>query len=380
MVTGAYYPETSGASLQCQQLVRRLAGPVEFVVLTTTTNAELSGEDTVDGVEVRRVHVDPTSLRSKAAATGSFASILSALRHRVDIVHLHGFSQKSFLVIALARLWGKRVLIKLTSAGHDDAGAMRARGRVAYAMYRQADCFVGVSPRFEEEHRRARLPEARFRFVPNGVDLQRFRPASVDEQRTLRTKLGLAAELPVVLFVGFFSQEKRPDLLYAAWRELHERGLPSTLVLIGATQSTYYEIDPDMASHIRADAGARGLASRLMFVEHTTAVEDYYRASDVFALPTLREGLPNVVLETMACGVPPVVTAISGVTDWIVDSSTGILIPPDDREALERALEDLLRDPHRRAELGRAARESVSRRFAAERTAGEMLRVYEELL
>ena len=379
MVTGTYFPETSGASLQCRQLVRLLAGRADFVVLTTTTDTALRRQDVVDGVDVRRVYVDPASARSKALATAKFVSILSSLRDRFDIVHLHGFSQKSLLVIALARVWGKRILIKLTSAGHDDAGSIRARGRLAYAMYRRADRFVGVSPRFEDEHRRAGLPEDRFRFIPNGVDLQRFRPGTPEERPVLRARLGLPTDDPVVLFVGFFSREKRPDLLYEAWRSLHAHGLSSTLVLIGSTRSTYYEIDPEMADAIKADATERGLMPHLFFVEQTTAIEDYYRAADVFALPTLREGLPNVVLEAMASGVPPVVTSLAGVTDWIVDASTGVLVPANDREALEHALEGLLRHSQRREDLGRAARETAARRFAAETTADQMMRVYEEL-
>jgi glycosyltransferase involved in cell wall biosynthesis len=379
MVTGAYFPETSGASLQCQQLVRLLSGRAEFTILTTTTDTALPGRAIIEGVDVWRVPVDPASGRSKAAATARFASILSSLRHRFEIVHLHGFSQKTLLVVALARLWRKRILIKLTSVGHDDAASMRSRGLLAYAMYRQADRFVGISPRFEDEHRRAGLPPDRFRFVPNGVDLQRFRPATADQRRAARLELGLPPDDPIVLFVGFFSHEKRPDLLYEAWRTLHAGGLPSTLVLIGSTNPAYYEIDPGMAEAIRSDAASRGLLPRLVFVERTTAIENYYRAADVFALPTLREGLPNVVLESMASGVPPVVTALPGVTDWIVDPSNGVLIAPNDRVALERALEDLLRNPHRRQEMSHAARESVSRRFAADTMAEHMLRVYGEL-
>ena len=380
MVTGAYHPETSGASLQCKQLVRRLSNAVDFTVLTTTTDDRLPAHAVVDDVDVWRVLVDPASAWSKAAAIFRMGGRLAQLRGRFDLVHLHGFSQKTLLVIAFARAFGKRVLIKLTSVGHDDAATMHVKGGLAFTAYQQADRFVGVGPRFEAAQREAGLPMERFRMIPNGVDLDRFRPGDGAERTALRQKLQLPLDEPVVLFVGFFSHEKRPDLLYEAWADLRARGVGSTLVLIGPTRSAYYEIDAAMAPAICKDAAARGIADRLVFVEQTTTVEEYFRAADVFALPTLREGMPNVVIEAMASGVPPVVTLLTGVTDWIVEAGTGVLVPANDRQALADALKSLIEDPGRREAMGHAARASVARRFAVERTASEMLALYREML
>lgn len=380
MVTGAYYPESSGASLQCQQLVRLLRNRVDFTVLTTTTDSTLAADAVVNDVDVWRVQVDPARAASKVAAIPELGALFGRLRDRFDIVHLHGFSQKTMLVIALARTFGKRVLIKLTSAGHDDALSMQERGRVAFGFYRNADRFVGVGPWFEEAHRLAGLPAERFRLIPNGVDLDRFRPATGSEQRAIRVRLALPADRPVVLFVGFFSHEKRPDLLYEAWAELASRGVITTLVLIGPTRSTYYEIDPHMVEAVCSDAKRRGLLPHIVFVEQTTEVEQYYRAADVFALPTLREGMPNVVLEAMASGIPPIVTRLPGVTDWLVeDGVTGLLVPPNDRAALSDALRQLLTDTGARDTMGAAARASVAHRFAADQTAEQMLALYREL-
>jgi glycosyltransferase involved in cell wall biosynthesis len=380
MVTGAYHPETSGASLQCRQLSAALRSDAEFVVLTTTTNAGLPDRDVIDDVEVWRVFVDPGSAISKAGATPHMVAAFTELRSQFDLVHLHGFSQKTMLLIVLARTFGKRVVIKLTSLGHDDGLSIKRRGRTAFAFYSAADRFIGVSPAFEAAHREAGLDPARFRLIPNGVDTTRFRPADRDERRATREALGLPADAPVVLFVGFFSHEKRPDLLYRAWRAATERGTSSTLVLIGATRSTYYEIDPEMADTIRSDAAARGLRDRVVFIEQTSDIERYYRAADVFALPTLREGLPNVLLEAMAAGVPAIITRLEGVTDWIVqDGATGILVPPSDEDALTDALSRLLRAPDLRACLGKNARAHVAEHFPASLTAEQTLGVYREL-
>lgn len=380
MVTGAYHPETSGASLQCRQLIAHLSGRVDFVVLTTTTNRSLPVREAVDGVDVWRLPVDPQSAMSKARAMLDLTRAMSALRSSIDIVHLHGFSQKTMAVVALACLFGKPIVIKLTSAGHDDAESMRARGAVAFAFYRRADRFIGVGPRFLDAHRAAGLDESRFRLVPNGVDLARFRPATAPEQAALRVALGLPIDARIVLFVGFFSPEKRPDALYRAWAPLAEADPSLILVLIGPTASAYYEIDHDMAGRIRMDARRRGLEPRVVFVERTASVEDYYRAADVFALPTLREGMPNVLLEAMASGVPPIITRLPGVTDWIVEPGTGTLVMPDDERELRHALAAYLTDETMRQTTGHAARASMAARFPAAQTADLTAAIYDELI
>lgn len=381
MVTGAYAPETSGASLQCRNLIRALNDRAEFRVLTTSTDASLPRDSIVEQTPVRRITVNPESPISKAVAVQRMSSSFLELAGAIDLVHLHGFSQKSVLIIALARALHKPIAIKLTSFGHDDPQSIQRNGRAMWWAYRQADRFIGVTPRFAEGFASAGLDRSRFVFIPNGVDLARFRPASAAERAELRRQLGIAVADPMVLFVGFFSREKNPDVLFEAWASLNERGLRSTLVLIGATAGSYYEIDPALARDIKARAMARNLSDRLVFVEHTDQIESFQRAADVFALPTAREGLPNALLEAMACGVPPVITRLEGVTDWIVTPGVnGELVATVDPAAFAIALERLLVSAERRQTLGDAARAHVEANFSLAGTAERTYAVYRDLL
>ena len=381
MVTGVYAPETSGASLQCRNLIRALRERVDFTVLTTSTDRLLPWHSVIEGTRVRRITVDPGSRVSKAIAIERMtASFLEIARH-VDIVHLHGFSQKSVLVIALAKLLGKRIVIKLTSVGHDDPESIRAASSMQWAAYRRADAFIGVTPRFADGFAPTGLDRRRFVFIPNGVDLDRFRPASPDQRAECQRQLRIPSGAPVVLFVGFFSREKNPDVLFDAWLSLLDRGVSSTLVFVGATTGAYYEIDASVAERIKARARERGVEHRVVFVESTNRIEDHFRAADVFALPTAREGLPNVLLEAMASGIPPVITRLEGVTDWIVNSGvTGELVASPERAAFADALAPLLSSPERRQAIGDAARADVARRFDIAVTAQRTFEVYEQLL
>lgn len=381
MVTGVYAPETSGASLQCRNLIGALRDRVDFTVLTTSTDPSLPWHAVIEGTRVRRIAVDPRSRVSKAIAIERMASSFLEIAPGIDIVHLHGFSQKSVLVIALARLLGKRIVIKLTSVGHDDPESIRGGSSMQWAAYRRADAFIGVTPRFADGFAPTGLDLGRFVFIPNGVDLDRFRPASPEGRAEYQRQLRIPAGAPVVLFVGFFSREKNPDVLFDAWLSLLDRGVASTLVFVGATTGAYYEIDASVAERIKARARERGVEHRVVFVESTNRIEDYFRAADVFALPTAREGLPNVLLEAMASGVPPVITRLAGVTDWIVDSGvTGELVALPERSAFADALAPLLSSPERRQAIGAAARADVARRFDIAATAQRTLDVYEQLL
>lgn len=382
MVTGAYVPELSGAGLQCRELVRALRGAVSFTVLTTTTDPSLPVNDHEDDVPVYRVYVGATPLWSKVVAAVRMTAVMWRLRSRFSILHLHGFSQKSILLVVLALLMGKRIGIKLTSVGHDDPVAMRARGRVAYWCYSRAQVLFGVSPKFQALFEESGLPRDRFRLIPNGVDLERFTPASLETRRALRAEHGLPMEGVLVLFVGFFSREKCPDVLFDAWAQLAATGNDtSTLLFIGRTRSSYYEVDPRLAEDIRTRASRFGIESRLRFVESTRQIEQYHRAADIFVLPSVREGLPNALLEAMACGLACVATRLEGVTDRLItDGESGILVPPRDVTVLADALRQLMDQPERAMALGLRARHRIEQDFALTETARQYLAVYRELL
>ena len=380
MITGSYFPEATGAGLQCRSLIGAVGAAAHFRVLTTALDSSLPREDDVDGVPVRRVLVDARSrVRRWLAGPRWLAACLTAMR-RTDIVHLHGFSAKSIVAVAVARRLGRKIVVKLTSVGHDDPITMRAKGARVFASFSLADRFVGVSPRFAELYAQSGLPPDRFRLIPNGVDLERFRPPADGERAALRRALGLPVDRMVVLFVGFFSREKRPDVAFDAWLDAEAGRARSTLVLVGQTRSDYYEIDEAIAHRIRLDADRLGCADRLVLLERAPAIEQLYRAADVFILPTLREGLPNAVLEAMASGAACIVSRLPGVTDTLItDGVDGRLVEPGDRNGFASALAALLQDAGARARLGQAARRTIESRFDLTTTAAQYTTLYREL-
>jgi glycosyltransferase involved in cell wall biosynthesis len=372
MVTGAYYPELSGGGLQARRVVHALRDAVEFSVLTTSADPALPAAAAEAGVPIRRVYVDVTSAISTVTAGTRLALAFIGRASRIDIVNLHGFSRKAILLVALCRLFGKRFVLTLQTGGHDEPAGVRATGRAAYRAYRSADLYLSVSPGLSRAYLDAGLPADRLRQVCNAIETERFRPAADGERDALRRELGLPADLPIVLFVGFFSRDKRPELLYDAWAETLATGR-SMLVYVGATRSVYHEVDEAIAATIESRAATAG--------HRDLAIERYFRAADVYVLPSIREGLSIALLEAMSSGVASIATRLPGSTDTMIESGVnGLLVEKDDCGGLAAALCRVLRDRALAGRLGRAARATVLERYSMERTAGAWLSAYETAL
>jgi glycosyltransferase involved in cell wall biosynthesis len=131
------------------------------------------------------------------------------------------------------------------------------------------------------------------------------------------------------------------------------------LVLVGPEQ------EPEYAARIRQRARDIGVADRVLWFGFTADIAPPFRAADIFALPSANEGMPAALVEAMASGLPSIVTAISGMTDLIVDGVQGRVVEPR-ADRIADALEAYGRDPALRRAHGESARTKVEQRFSSE--------------
>jgi len=118
----------------------------------------------------------------------------------------------------------------------------------------------------------------------------------------------------------------------------------------------------------------------MFFVESTRAIEQYFRAADLYVLPSVREGLSIALLEAMASGLPCIATRLDGSTDGLIEHDVnGLLVEPDDAAGFAESIRTILSDSDRAARLGCAARETVLARYSIQRTAPSWLSAYREL-
>lgn len=381
-VTGAYAPEFSAGGLQSQYAARALTGRATVLVLTTATNPTLPRHDLVDGVPVSRVVVNLTSRWTRLLTMCQLIVELWRLLPQVDVVHVQGFSTKNIAVAALAKLFSRPALLHLQTSLHDEPATVRALGSLAWWAYSTADLYLSVSRGLTGHYLAAGLPADRIREVPNGVDATRFSPPSADQRLALRRQLNLPLDRPLILFVGVISPDKQPHVLLDAWVQTQQNpAFASTLVFVGATDPTLFELGGRLIDQLRATAATSGFGDRVVFVAPTNQVQDYFRAADVYAMPSLREGMPIALLEAMACGLPCVASRLPGATDtMVVDGVNGCLVPTGDRAAFAAAIGELLASPAAAARMGAAARRTVEDRYTMERVADMWLDAYNEVL
>lgn len=218
---------------------------------------------------------------------------------------------------------------------------------------------VAVSPSLAREYERLGLNAGRDVFVPHhgsshGVDTERFRPEPGD--LALGARIGLTAEVPVVAFVGRLTADKGPDTLIQALSSVAASGTRVQLLVLGAQD------EPDSQTYL-ARLEQLGERVGVLVLGHFDDIRPYLALADLLVLPTRREGMPNVVLEAAAMGKPSVTTTATGAVDSVVDGVTGLLVDPDDGEAMGRAIARLLADAELRQQMGRASRERVVRDF-----------------
>jgi glycosyltransferase involved in cell wall biosynthesis len=362
-------------------MIEALRDRVQFRVFTTCTTAGLPRVSDVDGIPVERVYVDLSRRWTRFAA--AFRTVDYFRRHRgqFDIVHLHGFSQKSVLIVVLALLLGKKIVLTIHTADHDEASGVKRRGWLAYWAYRQADLYIAISSRIAHNYLAAGLPKTKLRLAPNGLDVSRFHPASRGERDAARAALGgLSPDLYWILFVGFFSREKGPDLLFDAWLRMQSSAPPSGLLFVGATDSEYQEVDKTLAAEIAARAEQSGLASRVRFTGPIGNVERAYHAADIFVMPSTREAFGMVLAEAMASALPVVASEIKGVTDEIVTHGhTGVLVAPGDVASLAEAIRGMLLNRGGAATMGAHAREAVVSSYSIDVARQRWVEAYEAL-
>ena len=382
MVTGAYHPEISSGGLQTQLMARAMGARADVHVLTTAIDFTTPRYSTVEGVEVSRIHLRAESLPSKTLAALITVPELARLVRWCDVVHIHGVSTKNILVTAMARLIGRPIVLSLHTAGADEPGAIRKSGALLYRSFQAATKYLAVSNGLMDAARAAGVPATQIEVVPNGIDIDQFKPASDEEKRALRREAGHDVAGPVILFVGYFSHDKQPRVLFDAWMKLlDDHHVDATAWFVGATRSNYFEVDERIAAGMERDAAARGRSNRLIFTGPVHEVQRYFRLADVFVLPSRREGLPVALMEAMACGLPCVASRLPGSTDVLIDDNiSGLLVPPEDVTAFSNAIATLLTSPARAAAMGDAAREFVLDRFASEKIATRWLQAYEDVL
>ncbi len=247
-------------------------------------------------------------------------------------------------------------------------------------LYGQMDCIIVNNPQMQAQLRDLGVA-ARMEFISNGVDLTRFRPArDAGERRAARHSLGVFDDRQkIITTVGAVHPRKGSDLLLEAWSHLAGRFPEAHVFIVGLRKDLSYPKLANFRERLQHLCAASGAPERIHFPGLVRNVETYLRASDVFVFPSQREGMPNVVLEAMATGLPVLLTPFVGLAEDFGQAGREYLLAPRDAQAIAENLADLLENDGLRSELGEQARKWVRDHLSIETSLDRYASLYYEL-
>jgi glycosyltransferase involved in cell wall biosynthesis len=374
-LTESFHPVLGGGERHIRALGRDLVRlGTAVTVVTRRGERDWPAEDALEGMRIVRVEPPGPGRAGKYRMVPYAMAALHRLRPSYDVLVVRGTRVLGLPGVLAARVAGKRVILQpevngemsgeVYTWGQPFAGtpldrAIRAGTGARNLLLRDADAFVAMSRRIREELLAAGVPVEKVALIPHGVDTARFHPASADERRAARARLGLPADACVIAFTGRLLRGKGLEDLLTAFAKVAGDVPSAHLLIVGSGAGQALSVEDDL----RATALRAGLSARVTFTGRLDDVSDALRAADVFAFPSVYEALGLSLIEAAATGLPAVGARTGGIVDVIEDGASGWLVSPGDALDLAARLRALVGDPAARARLGARAREIAVDRF-----------------
>lgn len=283
-----------------------------------------------------------------------------------DILHLHGYGSTNFGRIAGALMGVPRIVHEHVVIEDQPAYQTLADAILSPLTTRA----LAVSPPVRDFMiERRKVDPQKLETFFYGIPLEDFTPSEDSVIRRKRRDLGLRPGQPVVCCVGRVDTQKGQRYLISAAEKVTER-LPDAVFLIVG--------DGPKLEQRRQQRERLALADSVLFTGHRDDVPDLLAMSDVVALPSLWEGGPITLFEAMSVGKPVVGTPVGLMPDVIEDGQTGYLVPPKEVEPLASRLVDLLQDPDRAEQVGRAAQEAA-KEYDVSKAVERLTKTYREV-
>jgi glycosyltransferase involved in cell wall biosynthesis len=288
-------------------------------------------------------------------------------RERVQIWHGHDYKSNA-LGLLLGRFWPMRLVTTVHGWVKQTRRTPLYYGLDRFCL-RRYEKVLCVSPDLHEQCLASGVAEDRCLLVENGIDTADYiRRRTTAEAKRL---LGIPPGRLVIGAAGRLSAEKGFDLLIRAVDQLLKRGRDVELLILG---------EGDEALRLFELSRQLGRGDRCKLLGFHGDLRPFYEAMDVFALSSLREGLPNVLLEALALEVAVVATTVAGVPRLIQDGHNGVLVPPAALDPLIDGLDRLLGDAGLRERLGREGRHTVEQRYSFARRMERLQGLYDDML
>jgi glycosyltransferase involved in cell wall biosynthesis len=364
MVISYFHPFLGGAEQQALFLSENLLKKNLFVMVLTRAFKNSLPYEQIKGIGVyRKIHTIPYGKLFGLAYFFSCFWFLIRKRKQYDIIHCHllqGFH--SIAGVIMKYVFKKKIIILVGATGPLSDFSLIQKGfcgRFLLGIIRKADTVITLCTVSTQEALSAGFAPGHISQIPNGVDTSFFMPA-----RSLPAS-------PRLLFIGRLDHMKGVDVLLRCLASLRLKNImpPCDILGTGPLKETLQTMAADLQ-----------IANQVNFPGAIHEVLPYLQRASCFVFPSRSEGMPNVLLEAMACALPVIATSVGGIPDIIQHDRNGLLIPSDDVEALTSALLRMLSDNDLAARLGNQGRRDAEEYFALEKVTDQYISLYTNLM
>ncbi len=369
LLSDTYPPIDGGLAVSVQRNAQNLAAAGHKVHVVTPSESGSPGfhhTETDGSVTVHRLGTQPR-LRNTLTDWFELTTTL-AEAEAFDLFHGYFIAYAGYIAALTARYQNK---VSIVSARGNDIDLMPFDDRRAIFIYKALEWANSVTAVTQDLARKITALSGRtdIHLTQNGVDAAHFTPQPPNSK--LQTALKLD-DRPVIGFLGEARTKKGLGRLLRIFPQLYQK-IPVQMLLVGGVRQK----DKAMLDFFQQQHP--DLPLRLVPARPNREMPPYYALCDIVVLPSLRDGLPNTLLEAMACGRPVVASAVGGMLDVVSDGLDGILLSLNDDVWVD-TLHKLLLNPQAREQLGQTARQTVQAHFTPARELETLLAVYEQTL
>jgi glycosyltransferase involved in cell wall biosynthesis len=286
-------------------------------------------------------------------------------RHKIDLIHCHGYKSNFYGLLA-----SKNTLPTLTT-NHNwltTHWKLKVYCFLDAMWIRHFDRIVAVSEEIKREMVKYNVPEKKIAVIDNGIDIEEFHREISTEK--IRKEFSLNEHTKVTGTVGSLKPEKGHTFLLKAAKEV-----------LGITPNVKFLIvgDGPLREALEREARDLGIDKDVIFAGYRRDIAEMLGAMDIFVLPSVREGLPMVVLEAMASRKPVIATRVGGISKVIKNEENGILVEPKDVVALRNSIIDLMNNDNKMREFAYKGHEKMKTDFSSTAMGRKYYDLYVEL-
>jgi glycosyltransferase involved in cell wall biosynthesis len=353
-----YYPSKGGLERFCEDIAVRTARLNNEVHIITQTTEGREDYEEINGVKIHRIK--PLFRYSKACVCPNIKQKIREIDP--DVVHVQGPAPG--MVDFITKNKGKKIIM----TWHNDLTlSNKIMYKILAFIYLQfmfpkvisrLDKIILPSESFRYHSKFiTKVPTEKISVIPNAVDLEKFSPG-IGNKEKYKKELDVKSRF-LIIFVASMDRHhayKGVEYLLSAIKQIKDLDVLFVLVGDGILRQKYMEI-----------ANSVGISTKIRF---TGRIDDdllikYYRAADIFVLPSVStENMPIVMIEAMACGTPIITTCLHGPMEMIQEGVNGHLVKPKDSAGLARAVEMILSDESKLREMQKNARQAAIEKYS----------------